>query len=249
MLFSGQGKIYIGTRDTGGNPLGLVFVGNVPDFKFSLAADIAEHLESTSGSRLTDNRLSKAKKGTVSCTLEEFTKDNLALALYGSVDAVTGGSVTNEALPNPVTVGSLYPLAKQNVSALVITDSTGTPKTLPAGQYSANLKHGSLIVNDKTTGAPYVEPFKAAYSYGAANRIGMFTQAVPERWVRFEGVNTADGNKEVVVELYRVALDPTKDMALINNDYAKFELSGSVLVDTTKLAGDAMGQYGRFIQL
>ncbi len=249
MLFSGQGKVYLGSRDSNGNPLGLLYVGNVPDLKFSLSTETEEHLESTSGQRLTDLRLTKSKKAQVTATLEDFTAANLALVLYGSVDAVTGGTVTNEALPNPVTLASLYPLAKQNVSSLVITDSTGTPKTLPTGQYSANLKHGSVVINDKATGGPYVEPFKAAYTYGAVNRVGMFTQAVPERWLRFEGINTADSNKEVVVELYRVALDPTKDMSLINNDIAKFELSGSVLVDTLKSSSDVMGQFGRMIQI
>lgn len=249
MLFSGQGKVFIGNRDVNGNPLGLLYVGNVPDLKLSLSTDIEEHLESTTGQRLTDLRLTKSKSAALNCTLEEFSNDNLALALYGSIDAVVGGTVTNEALPNPVTLGSLYLLAKQNVSALVITDSTGTPKTLPAGQYSASLKHGSVIINDKTTSGPYVEPFKAAYTYGAASRIGMFTQGVPERWLRFEGVNTADNNKEVVVDLYRVALDPTQELALINNELAKFELSGSVLVDSTKSVSDVMGQFGRMIQL
>ena len=28
--FSGQGRVFIGARDTNGNPQGLTFVGNVP---------------------------------------------------------------------------------------------------------------------------------------------------------------------------------------------------------------------------
>ena len=35
--FSGQGRVFIGARDTNGNPQGLVFVGNVPDLKVSLS--------------------------------------------------------------------------------------------------------------------------------------------------------------------------------------------------------------------
>jgi hypothetical protein len=73
--------------------------------------------------------------------------------------------VTAEALPNPVTAGSLYLLAKQNVSSVVVKDASGTPKTLPVAQYSLNAKHGSLVINDKTTGGPYVEPFKVDYAY------------------------------------------------------------------------------------
>ncbi len=249
MYFSGQGKVWIGTRDSNGNPQNLLYLGNSPDFKFGLSVDIEEHQESTSGQRLTDLRLSKSKKSTVAATFEEFVKDNLAISLFGSVDAVTGSTVTGEVLPNPITVGALNLFAKQNVSAVVITDSTGSPKTLPGGQYSVNAKHGSIVINDKTTGGAYVEPFKAAYTYGAVTRIGLLTQASIERWIRFEGINTADANREVVLDLYRVAFDPAKELALISDSIAKFELAGSALLDDKRESNDVMGQFGRLILL
>jgi hypothetical protein len=247
--FSGQGKVWVGARDGSGNPLGLVHVGNVPDLKISLSVEALDHQESTSGQRLVDLHLIKAKKAEFSCTLEELIATNLNLALYGEGAAQGTGTVSAEALPNPVTVGSLYLLAKQNVSSVVITDSTGSPKTLPSGQYTVNGKHGSIVINDATTGGAYVEPFKAAYSYGAAAVTAFFTQPQPERWIRFEGLNTANSNAEVVVDLYRVAIDPSKELSLITDDTTKFDLSGQVLMDTTKAAGGALGQFGRIVLL
>jgi hypothetical protein len=247
--FSGQGRVFIGSRDSAGNPAGLAFVGNVPDLKVSLSVDTLEHQESQFGQRLTDLQLIKTKKGEFACTLEELIQSNLELALYGSTTAVVAGTVTAEVLANPVTVGSLYLLAKQNVSGVVIKDSTATPKTLPPAQYLVNAKYGSLAINDKTTGGPYVEPFKADYAYGAANVTAMFTQPLPERWVRFEGLNTADSNREVLIDLYRVATSPTKDLSVIGNDLMKFELSGQVLADLTKPATGQLGQFGRIVLL
>ncbi len=131
--FSGQGRVYIGARDSAGNPAGLTFVGNVPELKVSLSVDTIEHQEAQSGQRLTDLQLIKTKKGEFACTLEELIPANLALALYGHSTQVTPGTVTGEALPNPVTPGHLYPLAHQNVSAVQVQDSDPTtPKTLPA---------------------------------------------------------------------------------------------------------------------
>jgi hypothetical protein len=247
--FSGQGRVYIGARDTNGNPLGLSYVGNVPELKVSLSVETIEHQESTSGQRLTDLQLIKSKKGEFSCTLEELIPVNLALALYGTTTDQTSGTVTAEALPNPVTVGSLYLLAKQNVSSVVVKDSSATPQTLPAGQYSLNAKHGSLVIIDKTTGGPYVEPFKVDYAYGAAQSTAMFTQPLPERWIRFQGLNTADSNREVVIDLYRVAINPAKDLSIITDDLLKFELSGQVLADTLKPALGDLGQFGRIVLL
>ena len=134
--------------------------------------------------RLTDLQLIKTKKGEFACTLEELIAVNLGLALYGTTVEQTAGTVTGEVLPNPVTVGSLYLLAHQNVSSVVVKDSAATPVVLPEAQYSANAKHGSLAVNDKTTGGPYTEPFQIDYAYGAAQSTAMFTQPLPERWVR-----------------------------------------------------------------
>ncbi|MFN3297758.1 hypothetical protein [Caldimonas sp.] len=247
--FSGQGRVYIGARDSAGNPAGLTFVGNVPELKVSLSVDTIEHQEAQSGQRLTDLQLIKTKKGEFACTLEELIPANLALALYGHSTQVTPGTVTGEALPNPITPGHLYPLAHQNVSAVQVQDSDSPPKTLPAAQYQVHAKHGSLLILDATTGGPYTEPFTVDYAYGAASRTAMFTQALPERWIRFEGLNTADGNREVVIDLYRVAINPAKELSIITDELLKFELSGQVLADLTKPIGGDLGQFGRLVLL
>lgn len=247
--FSGQGRVYIGARDAAGNPQGLNYVGNVPELKVSLSVETLEHQESTSGQRLTDLQLIKTKKGEFACTLEELIPVNLELALYGTTTEQATGTVTDEALPNPLTLGSLYLLAQQNVSTVVVKDSTATPKTLAAGQYRLNAKHGSLSITDITTDGPFVEPFTVDYAYGAAQSTALFTQPLPERWVRFEGLNTADGNREVVIDLYRVAINPARELSIITEELLKFELSGQVLADTLKSASGDLGQFGRIVLL
>jgi len=241
--FSGQGRVFIGARDINGTPQGLTFVGNVPDLKVSLSVETLEHQESQSGQRLTDLQLIKTKKGEFACTLEELIQSNLELALYGSTTVVTTGTVTDEPLIAAAELGKLYLLAKQNVSTVVIKAGAAT---VAAEKYTVNAKHGSIMFNDITgvTGA-----IVASYSYGAANVTAMFTQPLPERWVRFEGLNTADANKEVVIDLYRVAINPAKDLSVIGTELMKFELSGQVLADLTKPAAGALGQFGRIVLL
>jgi len=247
--FSGQGRVFIGARDENGNPAGLIFVGNVPELKVSLSVETIEHQESQSGQRLTDLQLIKTKKGEFSCTLEELIATNLALALYGSTIKISPGTVTGERLPNPVSTGSLYLLAYQNVTEVKIHDSDETPKTLSADHYTVNEKHGSVLILDPTTGGSYVEPFLVDYSYGAAQSTAMFTQPLPERWISFEGLNTADGNRAVVIDLYRVAINPAKELSIITDELLKFELSGQVLADLTKPIGGDLGQFGRLVLL
>ena len=53
----------------------------------------------------------------------------------------------------------------------------------------------------------------------------------------------------VLVELYRVAFDPLKEISFISDEYNKFELEGSLLADSTKPFDAVLGQFGRIVQL
>ena len=243
-----QGRVYLGKRDPSGAPIEVRSPGNVAELKLSLKTDVLEHYESQSGQRALDHRMVKQKSATVNLTIEEFTKENLALALYGNFVVGTTGTVTDEPLGGvSATVGDRYFLAHPKVSSLVVVDSAGTPATLASGtHYTADTDFGAIQFLD-TTG--FTAPFKASYAFGVATEIGIFTQALPERYLRLEGLNTAQGNARVLVELYRVAFDPLKEISFISDEYNKFELEGSLLADSSKPLDAVLGQFGRIVQI
>jgi hypothetical protein len=238
--------VYLGKRDALGNPIEVRSPGNVAELKLSLKTDVLEHYESQSGQRTLDHRMVKQKSATVNLTIEEFTNANLALALYGSVVADTGGNVVNEPIGGDAPkIGDRYFLAHPKVSNLVLKDAHDT--TLTAGtQYTADIDFGAVQFLDLTG---MTAPFHASYTFGAVDSVGIFTQPLPERYLRLEGVNTAQGTAKVLVELYRVAFDPLKEISFISNDYNKFELDGSLLADATKPFDALLGQFGRIVQL
>jgi hypothetical protein len=244
--FSGQGRTYIGTRDSNGNPQAMRWLGNVSELKVSLNVETIEHKESYSGQRLTDLSLIKSKDGEFSCAIENFSIENLELTLYGQTSSVTAGNVTNEALPTGAVAGGVYLLVNQFVSAVVVKDSAATPATLVAGtDYKVHADQGAIELLNVTG---FTQPFKVDYAYGASKRLAMFKSAQPEVWLRFDGLNTADFNKRVIVDLYRVVLNPSKDFSLIGDDIQKFDLSGRVLADVTKSDTGPLGLFGRVIQ-
>lgn len=243
-----QGRVYLGKRDINGEPIEVRSPGNVADLKLSLKTEVLEHFESQSGQRSLDHRMIKSKSATISLSIEEFTKENLALALYGTAVTSNGGTVTDETLGGiaPV-IGDRYFLAHPKVSTLVLKDSAGTPATLtPGTHYTADTDFGAIQFLDVTG---FTAPYLASYAYGSVAEIGIFTQPLPERFLRLEGLNTAQGNAPVLVELYRVAFDPLKELALISSDYNKFDLEGSLLADATKPYDAVLGQFGRIVQI
>jgi hypothetical protein len=244
--FSGQGKLFIASRDNAGNPLAFAFVGNVPSLAFALNTDELAHKESTTGQRLTDHRMIRGKDASIKFTLEDFSVANLALALYGAKSVQSGASVTNEAFPNPVAVDDYVRLNFPKVSSLVVRDSAGTPATLVLDTHYTveSLDHGMIQI--KSLGA-FTQPFKANYTYAQHTRVGFFTQPAPERYLRFEGINTEDNNAPMLVEFYRARLAPLAELPLITEDMSKMEMTGGLLYDDFRASDTTLGQFGRYV--
>ncbi|MGD7392221.1 hypothetical protein ACQCQ2_26735, partial [Ralstonia pseudosolanacearum] len=141
-----QGRVYLGKRDATGAPYEVRSPGNVAELKLSLKTDVLEHYESQTGQRTLDHRMVKQKSATLNLTIEEFTKDNLALALYGNHVTGDAGAVNDEPVggAEPL-VGDRYFLAHPKASKLVIKDSGAKPATLTAGvDYTGDLDFGSI---------------------------------------------------------------------------------------------------------
>lgn len=241
--FSFQGKVYLGTRLAGGKPGALIDVGDAPDCKITLSVDSESRKESRSGKRLESAKLITGQTAALALTLNYFSAENLAMGLYGSKKTVAGSTVTAEAFPGDMAVGEAIALEHGNVSSLVITDSTGAPLTLVAGTDYVldNAANGVVII--KNLGA-YVQPFKAAYTYGNSVDVTMFSADPPQRYFLLDGINTIT-NERVKVRLYKVQLDPTSELALINPSFGQLTLAGSVLYDDEAILDDDLGPFGK----
>jgi hypothetical protein len=241
--FSFQGKVYLGTRLTGGKPGALIDVGDAPDCKISLSVDSESRKESRSGKRLESAKLITGQTASLALTLNYFSAENLALGLYGTKKTVAGSTVTAEAFPTGLAVGESIALEHGNVSSLVITDSAGTPATLTAGTDYVLDSAGNGVVIIKNLGS-YTQPFKAAYTYGDSVDVTMFTADPPQRYFLLDGINTIT-NERVKVRLYKVQLDPTSELSLINSSFGQLTLSGSVLYDDEAITDDDLGPFGK----
>lgn len=243
--FSFQGKIYLGLRGSDGKPQALRWVDDASQLQVKLSVDTEERNESYSGNRLTSVRLIKARKAEFSLTLNAFSKLNLGLALGATALDVATGSVTAESFPTGLQVGDVVALDHRDISAVVITDSTATPKTLVKGtDYAEESLPGGLIRILGLGSPAYTQPFKAAYTYAATVRLPMFTGPQPERYLLLDGINTVD-NSRVRVRLYRCSFNPVDTLDLITDSLSSLQLSGAVLYDSTNASDSSLGGFGR----
>lgn len=248
-LYSLQGKLYSAIRNaTTGQRGELTWLGNAGTATLAIAVEKSDKNESFSGARGLYGSLITAKNGTLNLTLDEFTVENLALALHSTNVAVAAGTVTDEELPGSLAADDEVQLDQRFVSALALTDSTAvTPVTLVAGtHYEVISAAGGVIKILDVTGLQ--QPIKAAYSHAAADSLAIFAQATPpERWIFFDGINTVTGEK-VLIDLYRVQFDPVSDFGLINDDWGGLQLTGNLLVDPINLNNSNLGGYGRLMK-
>lgn len=245
--FLGQGKVFIASRDSAGKPQAQRWLGDVSAAKFGLKSTTADHKESYSGQRSLAKKIVTGKDATIDLTLMEISQDNLALALYGKPTSIATGSITGEQLPPDLIVGDRVSLKYLKVSTVVITDSTPvTPLTVGALKYDLDAEFGAITFKDVSA---LVQPFKVAYTHAALDNVSVFTAPQPEVFLRYEGINLAEGNAPIVLELYKVNTEPLKDLSLITDKIADMNITAAVLIDSTKPVDDEFGQFGRILQV
>lgn len=244
----GQGRVFMCDRDGSGNPDGKwIWLGDVPNFEMGQAPETLNVKENYTGARGNALSLVTALDTTFSLTLRNLAPDVAKLLMAGAKVSVTGGSASNETLPNPVAVGDFYLLRNAGViSNLVITDSAGSPATLTAGTHYEH--DGSGLVTIKAlTGT---QPYKAAYDFAAKTRVLVQNVAIANKVLRFHGLNTARKNSgggfaRFDLILYNCSLTPGESVPFIQEDeIAEITFAGTFDVDTTKATTSTTSQYG-----
>jgi hypothetical protein len=158
--------------------------------------------------------------------------------------------VTGRAFPSGIIAGDTYqvPGAPVDLSAVVIKDSAGSPRTLVAGtDYTLDAKYG--LVTFKASGiAGSTQPFKVDFTSASSEQVAALTQATVEKFLFFRGINIADGGKPVICEIYRAQLNPASKLPLkqTQNEAAMFEINFSMLDDSTKAEDSDTGRYLRY---
>lgn len=150
-----------------------------------------------------------------------------------SITGVTAGATTTLTVTTTAAVGSKVALsgftgadaALINSKAFTILTNTGTAITIDLNSAGKTITLGTpLSFFDGTA-------LTVDYTYGAQTVIGALTEAATEKFLRFEGLNTANNNKPVIIEVYRFLTDPLKELDMISDTLQKFTLEGNMLMD------------------
>lgn len=236
--YSGQGRLAIGDRDpVTGDYSNVEFVGNVTSLTIDIATTKFEHKESMSGQRAIDKTVIQEKNATFGFTSESLILNLLSIGLYGASKGVSAGTVVSE--EHVVVPGKAIPLKHPNVSDVVITTKpeTGSGAVVAADTYTIDEGFGTVYI-PATSALLKGSKVTIAYAHGKYDQIDAFTQGTPpERYLRFEGLNTVNGDLRLI-EIPRAAFDPLTGLEFINEEFGSGEFAGNILPDLTVTSKD-----------
>ena len=242
-LFRGQGKVFLAERSPLGQPLGFEFVGNVSDLKISPKTESITHKESQTGDNAVDAKIEKGLEIEVTYNTCSTYKANLKRLIYGKLTEVLAGvSITNEAVI--ARLGKASILDHINLASFSsLTDDGGSTTFVAGTDYHIDLGSGML---EHAAAAGYSEgdTLRANYICNGEEAIAAFESNNRNFWLRFNGLNSAEDDAPVVVDIPNIRFEPLKELSLINDDdFNKYEQAGIALFDRYR---DHTGKYSRY---
>ncbi len=232
-LLLGRGALYFDRFVAGTmTKQGEAHLGNVTKLEITTTDEVKEKYSSMVSTSALLKSVNVKRTVEVKLTADEFSLANMALALMGSESTLSqaASTATTETLTTAAKLGRWYPLAKRNVSSVVITgkventdfrvdSETGRIYIIPGG----SITEGSTVT-------------VASFSYGTVDYktiVGANANVI-EGYLRFIG-DPATG-PEFELEVWRVQAQPDGAFGLITEDYGNFSLTLKVLDDSANHA-------------
>ena len=211
-------------------------IGNASAISFGVTEDVKSILDRTKPGGGTRNENRRISSVDFSCTLSDYSPNNLALGFFGTTSDIAAGTANRE----PVTVypGGLNTLARF-ADTITSVKSTDGATTYAAGSDYVLTDGGIVIPSGSTilTVGNTSAIVEVTYAYGAKTIMQALMNAAGEYEFYFPGYNEARESKRMIIRAWRVRLGATDQIALVTDDFGNMTIKGTVLKDDTQPAG------------
>ncbi|EKL1742682.1 hypothetical protein PQX94_000079 [Salmonella enterica] len=235
--YYGQGKVYLSLRDENGLNLDWKWIGDVSGLVVTLAFEEQKIKSSRGGVLYTIKKMKTGYSGTVSAKWFNFSDSNLSVLLDSETGTQFPGIIDHYELPSGITAGCRLCLPHQRIWSVVI------PGLRQDEDYTVDRLWG--VITFRTT--PSAQPVKVSYEHARKTAIPLLINKKKEFSLRYEGVNLAEKNSFVLLELYRITLESISEWVFINdgNALSSIESHADLLIDQGKASDPFFGQFGQ----
>jgi len=182
------------------------------------------------------NSSARIDKVNGSIDFRDMTAENMATAGWGSVTAITAGTVTDE--DHTGYVGGLNRTAFNidTSQTVTVTGTGGTPTYVAGTDYEVRTAGILVLSGGSISDATALE---VSYTKLAGNRVQFMVESGQEYELTFDGLNEAQGGEPMVVDVWRFKPAPFQTFDLMADDYATLTVAGEFIKDSTKGAGES----------
>ncbi|WP_058911317.1 hypothetical protein [Entomohabitans teleogrylli] len=235
--YYGQGKVYLSLRSEKDIALDWKWIGDVSELAVTLNFDEQKTKISRGGVLYTGEKIKTGHNGTVSAKWFNFSDDNLSTLLDSNLSTQLPDIVSNYTFPSGITAGCRVCLPHQRVWSVDIPGMTQDT------DYIVDRHWGAIVFNR----TPTLQPLKVSYEHARKTVIPLAMNNKKEFSLRYEGINLAEKNSYVLLELYRIAYEPISGWSLINDGSTlnNIETKAELLIDPRKFHDPFFGPFGQ----
>jgi hypothetical protein len=238
--FIGSGRIKIAAYESGATFGARKFrdVGNASVFTYSFTEDKKELRDYQDPAGGTADSVTRIDIVSGQIDFRDFSPENLALALWGTV--ATGGvtAITGEA--HVINAGAFIPTARLiNTAVAPLVKKGGT--TVAASDYVVSKGGITIAATISTGGVADGDAITIDYTPIASKSVEAIINSAPNVSIFLEGVNAVTG-KYASVRIYKAKLSVAQGVDAIGDDYGTLSVNYTITKDTT-VTGAGISQF------
>ena len=226
--FIGRGPVYIKLKSNDG---GFLPVGNCSNLECSFDEEEQTLQDFTSASGGNANALTEVSAFSGTMVMHDYSPENLALALRGTVAFEAAGAVTAEAHGSNGVVGEFIPFSYLRDATENLTVVKNDDSALEEGTDYTVENNGIIVLGAGGIDATGV---KFTYTKHDSEVMEALTTGGLEYSLLFNGLNTAQGGTPVQIEIHRLKFSPAQGLQFITESFGEMSVDFEVLSDATK---------------
>lgn len=234
--YQGNGVMLIAERDSSGAHRGFKDIGKCSEISLEISEEILTHYTQQQASGHKDVSLVRRTDVDVKILLNHIDTDNLERFLKATYTLVSAGS---DVMLPVIELGYRYPLNYLNVSNALVTNMGNTATYVEDSHYKLDAATGSVeIIDPQPVLTPMVPgAIRIAYDYSEQKHLEYGFGKRSEYYFRFEGLNIAESNVPVVLNLYRVGFHLMNQFYVQRSKSSELVIQGAILQDGQRPEG------------
>ncbi|ABC29677.1 conserved hypothetical protein [Hahella chejuensis KCTC 2396] len=225
--YIGSGKFWVREAGTTGP---FYELGNISAANFGIESE-SQSLRNYRGGGGEANKLERITAVSLALTLHDFNSANLAMVLYGDTSTEASAAVAAEAVTGKDSGLLRTAFMIDATQTVTVTDTAGPTVLVEGTDYTVTAAGIEVIEGGGIADATALE---IDYTKAAATYVDSLKNSGKTFEMIIDGVNDAQSGLPFIIDVWKFKPSPAQEVGVISDDFASFDISGSVLIDSSK---------------